>query len=451
MGRRGPLGDDLTTLADRVAELLAQPGFAALLGQVRERLETLGRPLRVTLHDLDADARGALADLLGRRHRPAATVTVTIDDLDASLRRSRVGAGLFAVLEAAGGPLGDRRDDARQRRAAWDDVFAELDRRVAQRSEVGGRVARRPELGGEAAPRPDLRAWLAAVRGDGLLKRLAADPDDARRLGAAALDVLERLPADAEPLSVIAAATTGDPHGLDPGAPLATLVLRGAANLTGRDGVPPTARERRQLWSEVGVICDPLSSSVLVLNLRASGSDLVTATLADHAGFGEPVRLTLRQLVNAGSPSWRRADVSVCENPAVMIAAADALADTCRPLVCVEGMPDAAADRLLRALRAAGCALRFHTDFDRGGIRIGNVLAGRYGADPWRMRAPDYADAVGRVARTGVLPPGGAPAVWDDRLLGAMERLGRTVAEEQVLGDLLGDLSAAGTAAGLGG
>lgn len=403
-----------------MAELLDEPGYGTLFGQVRERLETYGRPARITLQGLDAPARDALADLLGQRRRPAATTTVHVEELDRSLRSSRVGTGLVEVLEAAGGPLRDRRDENRRRRAAWDAVHDELAARVEGRSQY--------------------QVWLDALRSDGLLARLGGRPEDALRLGAWAVDALEQLPADGLPLSVLAAEVTGDPHSLDAGAPLATLVLRGAAELTGRTGLPSGARERRRLWSEVGVVCDPLSSSVLVLGLRAAGLDLLAQTLSDHAGLGEPLRVTLRQLVNAGQLAHERSTVSICENPAVMVAAANALAEQCGSLVCTEGIPDAAADRLLRDLRDAGCQLRFHADLDGGGIRVGNMLNERFGAAPWRMCADDYERAVQTARVTTELRTSLAEARWDPDLAATIRRHGRAVAEEQVLADLLEDL-----------
>lgn len=433
VGRRQPLGDDRPLNGDdlrtRVSELTVQPGYRALLAEVRTRLEAYGRPAQVTLQGLDGPARDALADLLGHRRRPAATTTVRVDELDRSLRNSRVGAGLVDVLEAMGGPLRDQRDESRRRRAAWDAVYAELG-------------ARAQALAGRGGAGVDYVTWAGALRSDGLLTRLGGEPDRALALGTQALDVLARLPAEAVPLSVLAAEVTGDPHSLDAGAPLATLVLRGAAALTGREGLPSGARARRRLWGAVGVVCDPLSSSVLVFGLRPQGSGLLARTLADHASVGEPVRVTLSQLTHSGATAYEPAPVSVCENPAVMVAAAEQLNAACAPLLCTEGVPDVAADRLLRDLRQAGCALRFHADFDGGGIRIGNLLHGRFTASPWRMAAADYEHVVAAAEVTAALRGPVADARWDAALAAAMRRRGRAVAEEQVLGELLGDLGA---------
>lgn len=86
-------------LRARVEALLAEPGYAALLGAVRARLDAAGLPASVTLRDLDPAAGRALADLLGRRQLPPRTVRVRLEEVDRSLRASRVGAGLVDVLE----------------------------------------------------------------------------------------------------------------------------------------------------------------------------------------------------------------------------------------------------------------------------------------------------------------------------------------------------------------
>jgi uncharacterized protein (TIGR02679 family) len=82
--------------------------------------------------------------------------------------------------------------------------------------------------------------------------------------------------------------------------------------------------------------------------------------------------------------------VFVCENPAVVLAAANALGATCPPLVCVGGQPTAAVLRLLSLLAEAGCSPRYHGDFDWGGLRIANLLWNRYPMRPWRFDTPSY-------------------------------------------------------------
>lgn len=411
--------------AGRVEELLARPGYPVLLAAVRERLEASGDPATITLRGLDPGARRALADLLGRRSIPGEVVRVRVADLDQALRDSRVGAGLVEILEADGGPLDDRRGARDAERAAWRTLWDEA-------LEAGASC--------EPGPREHVRVWLEGLRADGLVARLTDGIEDARLLLEDAVAVVGRLPARGVPLTRLAAEVTGDAHALDPGRPLATLVLRAAASLTGSKGVPSGGRARRRLWARVGVVCDPVSVSVLGLGLRARGSGLLARTLAAHAEAGEPVRLTLRQLVREDIEAADRR-VYCCENPSVVAAAADALGGPCRPIVCVDGMPDSAADSLLTMLAEDGVEVRFHADFDRGGLRVGNLLVDRYGAVPWRFRAADYLEALDVATASAPLGDGDLTAAWDPALAAEMRRAGKAVPEEQLIDGLLEDLA----------
>jgi uncharacterized protein (TIGR02679 family) len=95
------------------------------------------------------------------------------------------------------------------------------------------------------------------------------------------------------------------------------------------------------------------------------------------------------------------------------------------------------------ALYRHGSQLRYHGDFDAGGMTIARVLAARVGWQPWRFAARDYEEAcaslLGLTSFTG--RPGDTP--WDPTLAQAMERHGLRVEEETVLHGLLADLEAA--------
>ena len=79
-----------------------------------------------------------------------------------------------------------------------------------------------------------------------------------------------------------------------------------------------------------------------------------------------------------------RSDVFICENPAVLEAAAKRLGPACPPLLCTEGHLAPAARALLRALRERGARFRYHGDFDWGGIQIANSVFALINATPWR-------------------------------------------------------------------
>lgn len=95
---------------------------------------------------------------------------------------------------------------------------------------------------------------------------------------------------------------------------------------------------------------------------------------------------------------------------------------------------------LLRAVVDAGARLRYHGDFDWGGLRIGNVLFGRFPMTPWRFDTQAYRTEVA-LGRGRPLTGTPAEAAWDAELATSMTRAGRGVEEERVLDDLIADLA----------
>ncbi|MFE9661373.1 TIGR02679 family protein [Streptomyces sp. NPDC005955] len=406
----GPAGD-----APRLRRLLGDPDLAWFVTRARRRLER-GRPLTgtVSLSAPTPAQRAAAERLLGRTPGTGHSVSIRWESVDALLRRSGTSPdGLAAAVALLTGPVVPRDAARAAEERAWQEAYAPLDQLAA---EV-----------------PGCAAWAARVRGDGLVRRLAGTPDAARALLERTVAALRHLPAD-PPLSLaaFAARTFGSAHALDDGTPLATLTLSGARALTGfEDGTG--AEWRRNAWASAGLLRDALSSTVLTLNLRG------TPGLDWQADQGEPAVLTLRQLVRH-PPAGRTALVRVCENPAVLAAAADAHGPAAAPLVCLQGQPSAAALTLLGHLTDGGTTLMYHGDFDWGGLRIASVLRRRVPWRPWRYTAADYRAAVlARPERPGLTgTPADAP--WDPELPLALAESGVRVEEETVLEDLLSDL-----------
>jgi uncharacterized protein (TIGR02679 family) len=255
--------------------------------------------------------------------------------------------------------------------------------------------------------------------------------------------VLARLPADGLPLPALAAAVTGDTKALA-GTPLASLVLRGLAARAGEPR-PATAGERRALWESAGVVPDDLASQVLVLGPAGGGRRTAGRLARGAAREGLPFRVTLHQLTRSPLAVAAPQLVSVCENPAVLRAAAERFGAAAAPLVCTEGRPSVACLRLLAALAAGGCTLRYHGDFDWPGLRIAASLLSDQGAAPWRMGADDYLAAVATVdGERPVLRGAPAASPWDPRLAEAMAAHGTVIHEEDVLEVLLADLAGGG-------
>jgi uncharacterized protein (TIGR02679 family) len=407
---------------DEILRFLARPGLRRLWPEVRDRLERLGGA-RGTVHleDLEDDEGRALADLLGLAQLPEGELRVRLDRLDRALRQSRFGIDLWTAMEILGGPLRDRPVEREQERLRWESLWADAESHPA------------------FAAWPGLSRWLADLRASGLLRRLAPGREEqALEQALAVLFYLSRRP-DGIRLPVLANEVLGTSHGLDPGRPVTTLVLRGLAAVADRPP-PRSSAERRDLWDRAGVVENDLSCDVLVLGLAPIEGGLIGEAVRLLAAAGEPVRLTLRQLVgwDLVLPSTPR--VYACENPVVVAAAADRLGAACPPLVCVEGYPNQAALKLLVRL-ARYTELHYHGDFDWDGLRIANRLLEAIPFRPWRFTAADYRAALAAPKERYKLRARQVEAAWDPELAPAMAEAGLAVEEEAVLGELLGDLA----------
>jgi uncharacterized protein (TIGR02679 family) len=316
------------------------PGPRKVLAAARRRLEAGhglgGSPLRV---DLTPDERLEVGRLLGtswvRSGRPvgASALARAVDSL---------GSDVAGLLAATGGPVRDLRADraASRRQAAVErDQAAQalVDAGVAA-STVAAWLSRRGLPAAGRGELLDLATRCAQVW------RLLPAPDSGRML-----------------LTVLAASALDDPHALDRGSPVATALLR----LLGHEPLD-SAEAWRLAWDEHGIDCDPVSSRVLVLNLRLRG-DAASVRLSEAAG-SEPLWLTWRSLI--GTFRTEDPEVFVCENPSVLIAAADELGDQGLPLVCTNGRPSAAAMRLLTGIAESGAILRIRADDDPAGQEI---------------------------------------------------------------------------------
>jgi uncharacterized protein (TIGR02679 family) len=407
----------------RLVRVLGSADLRWLVERVRRRAER-GQPVQgtVTLTAATPAQREAVDRLLGRRTRYGAALTVRLDDVDDFLRRSGTHPdGLVSAVVALIGPLRDVGAEAERRDAAWRAAFDPL----------GGVVERRPAL----------RSWLEGLQATGTVRRLAREPEAAAELLAACAAVVDALPCEPTSLGRFAERTLGSAHALDEGLPLTGLVF-GAARALGSVPDGEGAAWRREVWASVGLLRDELSTTVLAVGLPGDPGSATGRVLGALAEAGEPAVLTLRQLTrDPPLLPLRGIRVSICENPVVVAEAADRLGWGVAPLVCTGGHPGAAAMTLLRAAVAAGASLRYHGDFDWGGLRIANVLFGRLPCTPWRYDTSAYraaAEAGPGRALTGTR----AEASWDAHLGTAMREIGRAVEEERVVDELVADLRA---------
>lgn len=392
---------------------LRSPHLAPLWREIHRRLATGAQVTAISLRALTEDERHALAELLGTDRLPAADARIRM----AALRDALHPVELEAVLTELVGPVVDR--SARRREAA------------AEREALWSWLESHPVL----TARPALRPWAARLK----TEPITATIPETRSLVGNALAVVARLPAGRLPLPVLAQRALGDPHALDAGR-LPALVLRAIAAEAGLPD-PQDAEQRRALWESAGVLCDELSSTVLVAGLAPEGDSFLATSMRAAKAEGTAVAVTRAQLRRSPIAVASGATVvSIVENPSVMQAALDRFGTDLPPLVCVSGRLHVAARVLLRTLAAAGLDLRYHGDFDPVGIGIAADVITNLGARPWRMGAEDYLSAL---APGPALEPEQVPETpWDPALQAAMRREATCVYEEAVLESLLEELAA---------
>lgn len=406
----------------RLRATLGLPALAKVRGALQRRLGA-GRELtgRILLQDVSPEERSAIDNLLGRRPTQGDSLSLDLDELARHLREAGVAESLTEAIEALEGPVVNRFALASETHARWTALVNQV------------RDVWSPTLA-------TLLPWLDELASTGLLKRLSnGDPASASTLLTAVGLVARSLPVQAEPLAHFAARLFGDAHALDAGSARATLAVRAAARLGGMM-FEDTAEGFRAAWAVVGVMCDELSTPALVLNLPTTGTAPLAQMLRLAASNGDPLHVSLRALLRqplADDPGFAEREIFVCENPSIVALAATKWGAASAPLICVNGQFATPTLVLLRQLHAAGARLRYHGDFDLGGLVIARRIFGNFTAAPWRFFAEDYAAAPKGLPFTG--DPG--PTPWSPALADVMRADGRAVHEEAVAESLLQDLA----------
>ena len=304
----------------RVASRLEQAGLMAE-GSVRVRLET-------------REERQAVGDLLGRT-LTGETVKVDLAALDRRLReRSGIG-GLGAVLRGLGIDLEDR-PAARA---------AKTESRQRPLSVAAAAI--------DAAWVPD---WIAGLRRTGLL----TNRENAEPIARNAALILEDLTcSESRPQSRVelGARLLGDAHALDRNRLLHHVVLRGLAAAAAVP-VPTSGRSREAHWAQFGVDPDLLSRTCLLWGLRIAGDSRIAARLEAASLAGDPVHITewdLRRTPHfTPAPGTR---ILVCENPRMIEGLAERGVEGWAA-VCTSGEPNLVVDTVLRPVAQGSIELR---------------------------------------------------------------------------------------------
>jgi uncharacterized protein (TIGR02679 family) len=233
----------------------------------------------------------------------------------------------------------------------------------------------------------------------------------------------------------LAADATGDPHALDHGSPLASLVL---GLLAAADRVGSRQRPR-EAWASVGVDCDDVVGGLIAVGLLPVGWTIPPDAL---------VTLPPRVLMTC---EWPRPPVPgsfvfVTENPSIAAAAADLAAAAAAGhgirLLCTSGTPAAQEIAAIGRLTHSGWRVAVRADFDAAGVgHVAAILKAVPDAVPWRMAAEDYLESLRHEQHQQVGPLERIPdAPWAPKLTASMRERRLAAYEESLLPLLLDDL-----------
>lgn len=403
-------------------QTLGQPGFEWLIAKLKKCLEA-GKPLpkSVSRPQPTSEEVEAFRRFFGKTGTPTSSLKIKMAELELLLKTAQLAPSVEKAVEILAGPIVNRKAIREQEAQAWSALL--------QSTEA-------------FFPNDPLKQeWIRCLFEDNTLMRLTEKKlDEAENLLQKACKVADRLPARDIPLAQLAAEATGNAHDLDRGEKLGQLMVRLASRM-GPYGSWKSEEGRRQVWEQVGVLCDQLSAPVLVWNLNIPGVSFCNRILTQHAEIGLPCRLMTQHLIHHpldGSAAPSAKVIFVCENPSVVQAVSQTWPRSTFPLICTEGPLKTAARLLLDQMSQMGFTFRYHGDFEWKGIQMANHFLERYPtASPWRLSAQDYLQVQGKS------PLEGTPteAHWDSHLMETMKTEGYAMFEEQVLSKLLNDLS----------
>jgi uncharacterized protein (TIGR02679 family) len=233
------------------------------------------------------------------------------------------------------------------------------------------------------------------------------DLDEFEKLFPTVIAALEKLPLEEHKrIPVFAASLTGDPHALDAGTPLWTLLFQCMIILLEGERKPKSkmnAEEIANIALMFGLTKDELTNKVTVMGLIGDTSNGPSFKLDGALKERSFIDLSLRDLVKflSISPAYGKR-VYVVENPAVFSAILDEFEGTSNipTVVCTSGNLRVSAYRLFDLLVKTNDMIEiwYSGDFDPEGLGILSRLSNRYPQKiiPWRYEVADYERSLPR-------------------------------------------------------
>lgn len=354
----------------------ASTGFSRLFEQFRKKYASLGKVGgSVSIQSFKHDELEAIARFFGDE---VATIrlkkTVTLRAFEKKLQTTKFeGVTLLELLEAYfGEALVTKQEALAQMEGQRAERFRELKRTY-----------------------PSLTFWFTYLEGrtadtHWINRMVEMDKFDVscERLAQA----MERLPLDYERLPVFGQRILGNPHAFDRTTDLGKLLIHALHVKRGQIGAPPSDTERvNDLLLEFKLLRDDITNFVTCANVTAEREGTEHPMWHGAAVMHSVLNVPMRELLNVDRvrPS-RGHTVWIVENSGVFSSLLDDVPDA--PLVCTHGQFKLAAYRLLDALVASGCQLKYAGDFDPEGLQMAARLKERYGdkLDYWCMDLESY-------------------------------------------------------------
>ncbi|SHE48876.1 TIGR02679 family protein [Desulforamulus putei DSM 12395] len=395
-------------LQQAVAYFKQEKGFHRLLDLFTKKYQSLGRiGGSVRLDSLTRAEREALSSLLRRDFGKQDSVTVTLEDFEQALQKTRFsGVGLKELLEGYFGQDILTREDMEtryqsQKKQFWQELY-------------------------DQHSHENCRLWLRHIENKGKGTRgihrvYDRDAMLLKRQLAAVLTALAQLPGDGkevryERLPFFASRITGDPHGFDLDTDQGRLLLSGLQFLRWQQNkdypIQPSlsSEDKTELLGHFGIVRDDLlnfATCTGILGFREHETEpalLWRCAMEEGVVLNAPLREIIKMERFMPGISYYHPDkeevVFVSENSGVYSQLLDHF--TTRetpPILCTHGQIKLATLILLDKLVQNGAMIYYSGDFDPEGLFMAQRLLIRYGSRVklWHYSLRDYTGAISEV------------------------------------------------------
>lgn len=367
-------------LAEFVAYLKANSGYARIMKQLRQKVESLGYiGGTIRLEALRTDERAVLQSLF-RKGFSGRSASFPADKFVAAFNETRYAElDFMTVLNLYFGETIRWKKDVRNQYETAKSFFFEAIITHFEQTPAG--------------------AWLKAVQDEKgnaytlLNQKYRDNPDTLNSLLNQVCQALNDCTREKQKkrLALFASEHTRDPHAFDMNRDGGHLLLYALCFYSGRD-YPRNAEEKMELLYQSGLIYDEVSNYVICRGIHAYLGE------TEHPGFrgftqnGEPLHVSLWNLGRISRVRAERDRVFVFENPTVFSEIAGLLNETPCSMICSAGNIKVATLILLDMLCDSGSRIYYCGDLDPEGLIIADKLKKRYGEKLllWHFDSSDY-------------------------------------------------------------